>query len=65
VRLEEAEELLVVGDGLAVQDPAARLIEDPPAQLREMREFFHQHLRLGVCPAHTSYRWDSMPATSS
>jgi hypothetical protein len=37
VWLEEAEELLVVGDGLAVQHAPPRLIEDLPAQLRELR----------------------------
>ena len=59
VRLEEAEELLVVGDGLAVQDATPRLIHDALPSAMEVGELFHQRLGLGVGPDVVALRLDA------
>jgi hypothetical protein len=61
VRLEEAEELFVVGDGLAVQDATPRLVHDALPERMEVGQLFHQRLGLGVGPGAVALRRDAVP----
>jgi len=50
MRLEETEELLVIGDGLSLQDTAPRLVHHTKDKLPGARDLLHEGLGQGALP---------------